>query len=446
MWSLVAFLLLPVVWAQTTTIPFVPAQPCPTCSSRNYVGKNNGTLPKATVRKGKVFDYYIEIMMENQDPNIVDTLSAYEAIAKKGIMLTNTFSLTHPSEPNYLASWSGSFWGAADDDFHAVPENIMTMTDLLEDKTISWASYQENMPTDGFTGMNFTQANYVNVSGPPEIYYMRKHNPHILHDSIANNPQRRMRVRNFEDFAADITADRLPQYNWVTSNMRNDAHDTNAAYSSSWLNFWLLPLLEDKRFNRERTLIMVRFDEDATDGGPNKVAAFLLGSAVPEHMYGSVDNTFYTHYSSLSTMEANWGLDCLGRGDTNATLANVFDLVANQIGYKNVDVSDKEITSFGFNISGSTPGPFNPNPDLVTPFPPPNSHAKCPGGGKVIGIQNNGSGHGNGDGNGNGKGSGNESGKGSGNGNGKGSGNESGKGSGNGSGKNNGKGGKGNGH
>jgi hypothetical protein len=39
-----------------------------------------------------------------------------------GIALNNYNALTHPSEPNYLASWAGSFWGAADDNLHAVPE------------------------------------------------------------------------------------------------------------------------------------------------------------------------------------------------------------------------------------------------------------------------------------------------------------------------------------
>jgi hypothetical protein len=146
---------------------------------------------------------------------------------------------------------------------------------------------------------------------------MRKHHPHVLYDSIANNPNRKHLMRNFADFAADIAEDRLPQHMWFTPNMRNDAHDTNALYSADWVKFWLLPLLKDPRFNRKRTLMLLNFDEDATDGGPNKVAAFLLGSAVPEHLHGTSDNTFYTHYSMMSTVQANWGLGCLGRGDTN---------------------------------------------------------------------------------------------------------------------------------
>jgi uncharacterized protein YkwD len=34
---------------------------------------------------------------------------------------------------------------------HQIPQNASTIVDLLEAKNVSWASYQENMPYDGFT-------------------------------------------------------------------------------------------------------------------------------------------------------------------------------------------------------------------------------------------------------------------------------------------------------
>ena len=36
--------------------------------------------------------------------------------------------------------------------FYHIPENISTVVDLLDEKGISWATYQENMPTDAFYG------------------------------------------------------------------------------------------------------------------------------------------------------------------------------------------------------------------------------------------------------------------------------------------------------
>ncbi|KAJ7106626.1 hypothetical protein C8R44DRAFT_885902 [Mycena epipterygia] len=43
-----------------------------------------------------------------------------------------------------------------------------------------------------------------------------------------------------------------------------------------------------------------------------------LGGTIPLALCGTMDDTLYTHYSTLSTVQANWGLGSLGRQDTNA--------------------------------------------------------------------------------------------------------------------------------
>jgi phospholipase C len=123
--------------------------------------------------------------------------------------------------------------------------------------------------------------------------------------------------RNFNDFTADIKADALPQWIFVTPNIVNDAHDTTVDFAGKWLDFWLEPLLKDPRFNDDRTLILLTFDENETHGINNQVFSVLLGGAVPRHLRGTVDSTYYTHYSAMSTVQANWRLGSLGRNDTN---------------------------------------------------------------------------------------------------------------------------------
>jgi len=191
------------------------------------------------------------------------------------------------------------------------------------------------MPTDGFPGFkyvvnpipihshqlittsSFTSPNYLNASAPPYTYYVRKHNPTIIYDSVASIPSRAARHRNFNDFAADVNASVIPQWLFVTPNLVNDAHDTNIDFTSQWLQFWLFPLLNDTRFNDNKTLILLTFDENETMTANNRVFSLLLGGAVPENMHGTTDSTYYTHYSAMSTVQANWGLGSLGRGDTN---------------------------------------------------------------------------------------------------------------------------------
>ena len=206
---------------------------------------------------------------------------------------------------------------------------------MLDAKNVTWASYQENLPTDGFLGFkydillvfflpfltrlfcSFTQPNYLNTSAPPYTYYVRKHNPHAVFDSITSIPARRQLIRNFNDFAADLNASVIPQWNFITPNLVNDAHDTDIDFAADWLEYWLVPLLSDPAFNDNKTLIVLTFDENETFDINNRIYTLLLGGAVPERLRGTTDNTYYTHYSTLSTVENNWGLGSLGRGDTN---------------------------------------------------------------------------------------------------------------------------------
>jgi len=77
------------------------------------------------------------------------------------------------------------------------------------------------------------------------------------------------------------------------------------------------------------TLVLVTFDENHTYGAQNRVVGILLGDAVPAGLVGTTDATFYNHYSEISTVQANWGLNTLGRWDVGA---NVFKFVADKTG------------------------------------------------------------------------------------------------------------------
>lgn len=169
-----------------------------------------------------------------------------------------------------------------------------------------------------FTFTSFTQPDYVEPSDPPYTYYVRKHNPLIIFDSVASIPSRASRIRNFNGFAADVNASAIPQWAFITPNLVDDAHDTNIDYGAQWIQFWLLPLLNNTAFNDNRTVIMLTFDENETDTVNNQVFTLLLGNGIPEKLRGTTDSTYYTHYSILSTVQSNWGLGSLGRGDTNA--------------------------------------------------------------------------------------------------------------------------------
>ncbi|ORX33461.1 phosphoesterase family-domain-containing protein [Kockovaella imperatae] len=360
-----------------TSDSFAPPAECPTCLSANYTGMPNGSLPLSPWVSGAAYDQIITIWLENTDFAAAAASSTFQKLAAEGILLTNYNGVTHPSEPNYLAAVGGDFWGIGDDEFYAIPSNASTVVDLLEAKNVSWATYQESMPTDGDGEFAYYSHNYLNASAPDYRYYVRKHNPFVIYNSIASIPDRALRIRNFNDFAVDVNASALPQYVWITPNLVNDAHDTDVTFVSAWLEYWLVPLLQNPKFNTNKTLIQVTFDENESYTIQNTVYTVLLGGAVPSNLKGTNDSTFYTHYSLLSSVQNNWDLGNLGRQDTNATVAAVFDFQANITKYQNTKPSSDPM----MNLTGIFPGPGNT--EIWTPVLAPNTSAKGAGSGKT---------------------------------------------------------------
>jgi Phosphoesterase family len=152
--------------------------------------------------------------------------------------------------------------------------------------------------------------------------------------------------------------------------MLNDGHDTTIDYASNWTRSFLTPLLNNTAFNDNKTLIIITFDENETYTIKNNVWALLLGNAVPPSLRNQTDSTFYTHYSQLATVQANWKLYNLGRGDATPPNNNVFSFVAAAANWTNVNVTVAEAPYNNFTATGYKP---NPPPELLL-FCPPNTH------------------------------------------------------------------------
>ncbi|KAG6914762.1 hypothetical protein DXG01_015453, partial [Tephrocybe rancida] len=260
---------------------------------------------------GKVFNRIIQIWLENTDFNVAKGDPNLAALAAQGLTLSN-----------YFATVSGDYFGMDSDDIVDIPSNVSTVVDLLEDKGISWAEYQEDMPSTGFLGTSFTNP----ASGGNA--YVRKHNPLISYESIHANPARLANIKNFTLFQQDLAANTLPQWMFITPNETNNAHDTNITVAGNWVKSFLVPLLADPKFNDDKTLVILTFDEVGSTIA-NRVFALVLGKALPARLAGTTDSNFYTHYSALATVEANWNLHTLGRWDT---AANVLSFIAARTG------------------------------------------------------------------------------------------------------------------
>lgn len=90
-------------------------------------------------------------------------------IVKHGILLTEYHGLTHPSQPNYVASVGGDYFGLNHDEFVQVPTNVSTLVDLLDTKNIDWRGYFEGVPGPGYMGPA------THAKDGHQLIYVRKH-------------------------------------------------------------------------------------------------------------------------------------------------------------------------------------------------------------------------------------------------------------------------------
>lgn len=127
--------------------------------------------------------------------------------------------------------------------------------------------------------------------------------------------------------------------------------------------------MQDERFNTNRTIILLTFDENESYGDENRIYTLLLGNGLPQELRNTTDSTYYTHYSILSTVQNNWGLKNLGRGDVMKGMNNVLDWVAQKTGFQNQDVPEGSRPET--NLTGIFNGPMNP--EQYVNFLAPNS-------------------------------------------------------------------------
>ncbi|OZJ01410.1 putative acid phosphatase [Bifiguratus adelaidae] len=132
--------------------------------------------------------------------------------------------------------------------------------------------------------------------------------------------------------------------------MTNDGHDSSVPFAGKSSLDFLEPLLKNDYFMKD-TLVLLTFDENDSYNVGNRVFTLLLCGAVPKNMHGTTEDTFYTHYSCIASVSANWGLPTLGRNDVGA---NVLDLIAQATKYRN-----KKVDTTGYYANGSAWGYLN---------------------------------------------------------------------------------------
>jgi acid phosphatase len=206
------------------------------------------------------------------------------ALAASGATLTDAHAVTHPSQPNYLALFSGSTQGVTDD---SCPQSFTTPTlagELLA-AGHTFAGYSEDLPAAGAT--------VCRSNG-----YARKHNPWVDFPALpasVNQP--------YSALPADFSA--LPTVSFVVPNLCDDMHDCGVATGDGWARAHLAGYVGWARTHN--SLLVVTFDED-DHSADNQIATFLVGPMVKAG--ASAQRT--DHYGVLRTLGDLYDLPPIG--------------------------------------------------------------------------------------------------------------------------------------
>jgi hypothetical protein len=227
-----------------------------------------------------------------------------------GAQFANSYGVTYPSQPNYLALFSGSTQGVVD---NTCPQTFSTNSNLaqqLVNAGLSFAEYAEDLPLAGDTSCS---------SGA----YTRRHNP--VPDFSTLPPTENL---PYADFSGALSNGTLPTISFVVPNLCNDmngdvthcAPTTDlVATGDQWLQTNVPVFLAST--SAQNGLLIVTWDED--DGtASNNVPTIFYG---PHVKVGYTSAAIINHYSVLRTLETIYGLPLLGNAATALLITDVWD-------------------------------------------------------------------------------------------------------------------------
>ncbi|GAB3366622.1 MULTISPECIES: alkaline phosphatase family protein [Amycolatopsis] len=247
-------------------------------------------------------DHVVVAIFENEGETEVDGAAGapyLSSLAAAGASLSDSHGIAHPSQPNYVALFSGSPQGVADD---SCPRDLGARPNLasqLTDAGFRFAGFAEGMPRDGFAGCSSADG-----------AYRRKHNP--LPD-FSNVPP--SANRTYRHFPADYST--LPTVSFVIPDMCHDMHDCPVSAGDGWAAGNLSGYA--RWAQAHNSLLIVTFDED-TGTPANRIPTILSGPMVRTTRSAQPID----HYSVLRTVEDMYGLAPLGEAASARPITGVW--------------------------------------------------------------------------------------------------------------------------
>jgi acid phosphatase len=249
-------------------------------------------------------DHVVVLIEENHayDQVIANPAAPYiNKLAREGALFTNSHGVQHPSQPNYLALFSGATQGISDDrSIAGTPLNSPNLGAALIAKGYTFAGYSEGQPGIGSLEASFPGG------------YGREHNPWSNWQSDKPAPSQLSPATNlpWEEFPKDF--DKLTTVAFIVPSSRNDEHGNGQipdqeliSTSDRWLETNIAPYA--RWAIAHNSLLIITWDEDNyTDA--NRVATIMIGARVKPGKYDQRIN----HFNVLRTIEDFYDLPLAG--------------------------------------------------------------------------------------------------------------------------------------
>ncbi len=231
-------------------------------------------------------------------------------IAQYGLA-ANYYGVAHPSQPNYLAMFSGSTQGVTDDSPHNLAGT--NLADQLETSGKTWRVFAQDYPGNCYTGSTKNgQGEGIGSAGT----YARKHNPAISFTDISSNPARCSSITNLASF--DPAA---ANFELIVPNECNDMHSCPVSAADAFLGAFVPRITSSPAFADSVLFITTDEGEGSASGG-GQVATVVVSPLVKPGFRSSVR---HDHYSLLRTIEDSWGLPCLGQACSATAMTEFFN-------------------------------------------------------------------------------------------------------------------------
>lgn len=236
--------------------------------------------------------HVVVVVEENKSPSKIlgNAHAPYiNALARSGALFTNSYGVAHPSQPNYLALFTGDVnWNGDVCPERGVDPGVPTLGGSLIRAHLSFAGYSEDLPKPGFAGC---------TAGDPDFGFSQKHAPWIgFHD-----------VPPAADLPLSLLPadDSLPTVAFIIPDLAHDMHSGSIAAADAWLRAHVGPIVSWSRTHD--ALVIITWDESDREFD-NAIPTIFVGARVRPGRYGErID-----HYRVLRTVEDMYGLRPLG--------------------------------------------------------------------------------------------------------------------------------------